>query len=143
MKFAPLASVASLVAVAFGQGVIITLPTGGANVSAGSNFLVDITRPNSLSGSEEVAVVIALQSCAARACSPPSDVLGSILYNGPFNPQAPNPNPDHQQLNQNFTVQVPSGFQSGSALLSVTHVALIGAGPAPWIQYQNVTVNVG
>jgi hypothetical protein len=77
---------------------------------------------NSLTGSEEVAVVIGIQSCATRACISPSEFMGNILYNGQFNPQYHEP---YLPPYQNFTVQVPSSF-SGTALIGVAHVTLIG-----------------
>lgn len=49
--------------------------------------------------------------------------MGQILYNGPFNPQY------HETYNppyENFTVQIPSSIASGTALLGVAHVTLVG-----------------
>ena len=80
---------------------------------------------NSLSGSEEVAVVIGLQSCPNCPCLLPADFMGAILYNGPFNPQY------HEQYlppYENFTVTVPSLTSTGTAQIGVAHVALIGVG---------------
>jgi len=78
---------------------------------------------NSLTGSEEVAVVIGLQSCPGTPCIAPADFMGQILYNGPFNPQY------HETYNppyENFTIQIPSNIATGTALLGVAHVTLIG-----------------
>ncbi|EGN95792.1 hypothetical protein SERLA73DRAFT_187013 [Serpula lacrymans var. lacrymans S7.3] len=142
MRFIPFIVGSLFATAAYAQNVFVTAPSNGVSLSPGSNFTVDVERPNSLSGSEEVAVVIALQSCATRACLPPSEWLGTILYNGNFSPVEPNPNPMHQQPNQNFTVQIPPSFQNGSALLSVTHVALIGAGYNPYMEFHNVSMNI-
>jgi hypothetical protein len=87
-------------------------------VSINRFFLKD-----TLTGSEEVAVVIGLQSCPETPCISPADLMGQILYNGPFNPQY------HETYNppyENFTVQVPSNIASGTALIGVAHVTLIG-----------------
>ncbi|KAH7929596.1 hypothetical protein BV22DRAFT_974682, partial [Leucogyrophana mollusca] len=131
---------------ALAQNVYIAAPPDGTTVSPGSDVVIDIQRPNSLSASEEVAVVIAIQSCATGPCTPPSESLGMILYNGRYNPQVPSqpsgPNAGFQQPSQNFTVQIPSSMRNGSALLTVTHLALIGAGPAPWMEYKNVSLTV-
>ena len=87
-------------------------------VSSNRSFLKD-----TLTGSEEVAVVIGLQSCPGTPCISPTDLMGQILYNGPFNPQY------HETYNppyENFTVQVPSNIASGTALIGVAHVTLVG-----------------
>ncbi|KAH7909228.1 hypothetical protein BJ138DRAFT_1011266 [Hygrophoropsis aurantiaca] len=131
--------------IAFGQNIMIAAPLQGTRVSPGSNIVVDIQRPNSLSSSEEVAVVIAIQSCATSPCIPPTKSLGMILYNGHFNPQEPqlsSPNAGFQQPGQNFTIQIPPSLRNGSALITITHLALIGAGPIPWLEYQNVSLVV-
>jgi len=41
---------------------------------------------NSLTGSEEVAIVIAINSCTTT-CPSPMNVLGEVLYNGLYKPQ--------------------------------------------------------
>lgn len=49
--------------------------------------------------------------------------MGQILYNGPFVPIY------HETYNppyENFTVQVPKNFTSGTALIGVVHVTLVG-----------------
>ena len=78
---------------------------------------------NSLTGSEEVAIVIGLQSCSSGPCMPPSSIMGTILYNGPFTPVYHEP---YLAPYQNFTVEVPSSFETGTALIGVVHVTLIG-----------------
>lgn len=81
---------------------------------------------DTLTGSEEVAVVVGFQSCSPTGCLNPADYMGQILYNGPFNPQFHEPtNPPYE----NFTVQVPTSATPGSALLEVVHVTLIGVSP--------------
>ncbi|KAG2121924.1 hypothetical protein DEU56DRAFT_89430 [Suillus clintonianus] len=131
---APIFAVAALA-----QNVYIAAPVPNQTVSAGSNFTVDIVRPDFQSSTQEVAVVIAIQSCNPTCW--PGEALGDILYNGPYSPQVPKPNPGNLQPYQNFTVQVPS-YLMGNALLTVTHVALIGAGPIAWMEEKNVTVYV-
>jgi hypothetical protein len=86
-------------------------------------FSINIFLQDSLTGSEEVAVVIGIQSCPGAPCIAPADYMGQILYNGPFNPQF------HEAYNppyENFTVQIPSSIASGTALLGVAHVTLVG-----------------
>ncbi|KAF9485771.1 hypothetical protein BDN70DRAFT_847172 [Pholiota conissans] len=74
---------------ALAQTVAIGFPFDGASVKAGKNITVEIDRPDTLSGSTEVAVVLGLVSCPNSACPPPGEILGSILYNGPYNPPVP------------------------------------------------------
>jgi len=123
------------------QRVVIGAPADGTPVSAGSNITVEIDRPNSLSGSQEVAVVIALQSCRSGTCIPASDLLGSILYNGPYLPTQI-PASSSKPPNQNFTVTIPASTPSGLAQLGVVHVSLIGAGPEPFLETTNITLNI-
>ena len=130
----------------FAQSAFIGLPAYNQTASPGSNIIVQVQRPvglatlhlpperitdyalcfvsqNSLTGSEEVAVVIGLQSCPDRPCTPPSGFMGTILYNGPFSPVY---HETYLPPYQNFTVQVPSSFGAGTALIGVAHVTLIG-----------------
>ncbi|KIJ59709.1 hypothetical protein HYDPIDRAFT_140319 [Hydnomerulius pinastri MD-312] len=132
-------SLALFAAAAFAQNAFIGLPTQGQSVSPGSSLIVQVTRPNTLSGSEEVAVVIGLQSCPGRPCTSPADYMGQILYNGPFSPQYHEPqNPPYE----NFTVQIPSTIQNGTALIGVAHVTLLGAGSYPWLEVLNQTITI-
>ncbi|KAN0077999.1 hypothetical protein V8E55_010056 [Tylopilus felleus] len=126
-------------AATFAQSVDIGLPTYNQTVNAGSNLIVQVQRPNFLSSSEEVAIVIGLRSCLNRPCIPPSSYMGTILYNGPFDPQY---HEVYLQPYQNFTVQVPGSFTKGTALIGVAHVALIGAGFYPFLQTLNQTITI-
>ncbi|KAH0826866.1 hypothetical protein J3R83DRAFT_4404 [Lanmaoa asiatica] len=121
----------------FAQGAVIGLPMAQQTVSAGDNLVVQVQRPNTLTGSEEVAVAIGLQSCPNRPCTPPSSFMGSILYNGPFDPVYHEP---YLPPYQNFTVQVPSSVATGTALIGVAHVTLIGAGLYPFLETLNQTI---
>ncbi|KIL61388.1 hypothetical protein M378DRAFT_167036, partial [Amanita muscaria Koide BX008] len=107
--------------VAFAQGVVINYPQNGASVPAGQDLTVQVVRPDTLTGSQEVAVVIGLESCTSQSCPSPVDVMGDILYNGPYNPQ-------FQQLQpyQNFSVAIPASWTKGAAQLNVAHFTLIG-----------------
>lgn len=61
------------------------------------------------------------------ACPAPADVLGNVLYVGPYNPQFPPPPTTQHTPQQNFTVTVPSYFSANNtAQLAVTHLTLIG-----------------
>jgi len=138
-------SLVFLAASALAQSAAIGYPPQGLSVAPGSSLTVQVERPvsfkvvlcllskpstallqNSLTGSEEVAVVIGLQSCPGTPCISPADYMGQILYNGPFNPQY------HETYNppyENFTVQIPSNSAVGTALIGVAHVTLVGVSP--------------
>ncbi|KAG2063956.1 hypothetical protein BDR04DRAFT_1122908 [Suillus decipiens] len=132
-------SLALFAASALAQSAAIGYPPQGLSVSPGSNLTVQVERPDTLSGSEEVAIVIGIQSCPGTPCISPADYMGQILYNGPFNPQFHEPyNPPYE----NFTVQIPSSIANGTALLGVAHVALVGAGLYPWLETLNRTITV-
>lgn len=49
--------------------------------------------------------------------------MGTILYNGKFNPQY---HETSQPPYQNFSVKVPTDFTSGNAQINVAHATLIG-----------------
>ena len=74
-------------------------------------------------------MVISMLQCSTNAgCPPPAEILGNILYVGPFDPEFPSVfTPPNDQPQQNFSVQVPSNFQSGNQVqLAVTLLTLIG-----------------
>ncbi|KAH9480686.1 hypothetical protein JR316_0007286 [Psilocybe cubensis] len=144
MKFATILSTIALCTVsAYAQGAVLSYPRDGDKFHAGSKFTVEVDRPNSLSGSTEVGVVIAVNSCNNGPCAPPTAILGQILYNGPFNPQYQASAVGYQTPGQNFSVTLPSDISKGPASLNVFHVALIGAGRAiPLTQTLNTTIIV-
>ncbi|KAG5635276.1 hypothetical protein H0H81_011839 [Sphagnurus paluster] len=125
MKFlAPFAFLASLAAVS-AQSVNIASPIAGTSVRPGHSLNVEIDRPNSLEGSIEVAIVIGFESCPTYPCYPAAGGMGTVLYNGPYNPQYQASAP-HLPPHQNFTVTIPSTAAKGTAHLNVAHVALTG-----------------
>ncbi|KAK1143225.1 hypothetical protein N8T08_006924 [Aspergillus melleus] len=129
----------SLAVGAFAQNARIGLPQAAASIKAGSKLTVQVQRPNSLTGSQEVGVAIGLQSCANSPCHAAKDVMGQILYNGPYKPVY------HEYYlppYENFTVTVPDSVESGEAVLGVTHVSLVGAGPFPFLEVLNQTIQV-
>ncbi|KAG1809730.1 hypothetical protein EV424DRAFT_1349928 [Suillus variegatus] len=119
------------------QDAFINLPAPGSDITAGTNFTVQIGLPsmmsnhlhyqNDLTGSEEISIVIGIQSCPTGDCLPISEGMGTVLYEGPFNPQyglgADDPYED-------FSVQVPASFATGQAQLGLAHFTLIGSAVA-------------
>jgi hypothetical protein len=108
---------------ALAQNAGIGLPTAGQKLTKGSDIVVQVQRPNSLTGSTEMAVAIGISSCATRPCNPPDEFMGTILYNGAFKPEYHETSlPPYE----NFTVTVPSDFAVGNAQINVAHATLIG-----------------
>ena len=70
--------------------------------------------------------MIGLQSCQHGGCHDPADGLGTVLYNGGFDPQYGPPRVWWKPPHQNFTVTIPSDAPKGKAVLGLVHVALIG-----------------
>ncbi|KAG1839187.1 hypothetical protein C8R48DRAFT_621813 [Suillus tomentosus] len=132
-------SLVLFVASAFAQGAVIGYPPQGLSVSPGSNLVVQVERPDTLTGSVEVAVVIGIQSCPGTPCIDPADYMGQILYNGPFDPQF---HETYLPPYENFTVQIPSSIASGTALLGVVHVTLVGASAGPLMEILNRTITI-
>ena len=79
-----------------------------------------------LSSSQEVAVVIGFWACNGPCNETDvSQIMGNVVYNGPYSPQLVDPG--FKPPYQNFTVTVPSHFVPGSEVsLNVAHFTLIG-----------------
>ncbi|KAJ7256097.1 hypothetical protein C8J57DRAFT_1186236 [Mycena rebaudengoi] len=143
MKFlASLALSAALATTAFAQSISIQAPADGTTVRAGSHLTVEVIQHSITSDLVQVGLAIGL----GIPNSAPS-IGGSILYNGPFNPQFQNTGiPDGQgpptASLQNFTVTIPAGTQTGLMSLNVAHFDLVGASKLPFTETVNVTLNV-
>ncbi|CAL1712135.1 unnamed protein product [Somion occarium] len=135
---------AALVASTLAQRIAIGAPADGTKVPAGTSLTVEVDRPNSLTGSQEVAIAIGLSSCSRfpnGSCGSvdTSQILGTILYAGGYSPKFVESN---KPPYQNFSVDIPPNFPLGDASLTVSHFSLVGAGPFPFLETQNTTVNI-
>ncbi|KAJ6138145.1 hypothetical protein N7471_004631 [Penicillium samsonianum] len=133
----PFFSMILFVAVAIAQRATIGLPTENQKINSGKEVVIQVQRPNSLSPSKEMGVAIGLSSCASSPCRDADEVLGTILYNGPFKPEY------HESglpPYENFTVTVPASATLGKNQINVAHAALIGAGPSAFLESLNQTV---
>ncbi|KAJ7434540.1 hypothetical protein B0H11DRAFT_2118394 [Mycena galericulata] len=104
---------------------------------------------DTLTGSTELALVIGFLSCpgpessgSSSNCPSPLDEIGTILYNGSYDPDFHNGGEGLKPPYQNFSVVIPRDAESGVAQLSATHFSLVGAGPFPFLQSRNVTLLV-
>ncbi|KAJ3844914.1 hypothetical protein EV361DRAFT_944008 [Lentinula raphanica] len=131
----------ALASIAVAQSAQIGTPQQGTSVVAGSNVTVMIEKPNSLTSTQEVAIVIGLASCGNAPCPNTTSKLGEILYQGSFNPQYSSP-PGALPPHQNYSLQVPASFAAGQAILGVAHLSLVGAAMAPTLETFNTTLMV-
>ncbi|KAJ7196157.1 hypothetical protein C8J57DRAFT_1421045 [Mycena rebaudengoi] len=140
--FASLALSAALATAAFAQTISIQAPADGTTVQAGSSITVEVIQHSSLTGFDQVTLVIGL----GIPNSAPA-IGGNILYNGPFNPHIqntgiPTGQGPPQAFLQNFTVTIPGSTPAGLMSLNVAHFDLIGALRFPSTETVNVTLNV-
>ncbi|EGN95162.1 hypothetical protein SERLA73DRAFT_171014 [Serpula lacrymans var. lacrymans S7.3] len=137
--FKSIISLALFAGAAFAQNIAIANPVQGASVAPGSDLIVQLERPNSQSPSEEVAVVIGIQSCSSQPCAAPADIFGQMLYNGAYDPVTHEPQlPNYQ----NISVKIPASLPKGTAQINILHVNLVGAGPTPDLQTLNQTITI-
>jgi len=128
---------AALGSTVLAQDIDIALPKSNANVAAGSEVIVKLDKPMILTGSEEVTIVIAAFPCTYK-CPGANEVLGDVLYNGPYNPEI---HSDDWNPYQNITVTIPSWY-NGLVQLGVARFYLLGAGLSAELQLIDTTLNV-
>ncbi|KAJ5565507.1 hypothetical protein N7513_001749 [Penicillium frequentans] len=63
--------------------------------------------------------------------------MGSIVYNGLFNPIY---HETYLPPYQNFTITVPFAFTAGQAQINIAYATLLGAGPYPDLESLNQTI---
>ncbi|KAL4070078.1 hypothetical protein V8B97DRAFT_2007698 [Scleroderma yunnanense] len=118
----------------FAQTAQILAPPPGTTLTAGTNFTVEIGMGSYPENIDVVAIVIGLMHCNGT-CTPPNQFMGSILYQGPYTPAS-------GTLSANYTVTVPSGFQSGTAQLGLIDFFMVGASYVPVFYFANETVTI-
>ncbi|KAF8638995.1 hypothetical protein AX17_001797 [Amanita inopinata Kibby_2008] len=123
------------------QSIVIGFPPPGGTIRAGRKFTIEIDQPISIQGPINVGIALGLNSCRRSPCPTPEQVMGRILFAGPFTPKPAAPG-THKPPHENFTVEVPHNFPKGPAQLNVAYFALFGAGPAPTLQLLNETLHV-
>ncbi|KAJ4477274.1 hypothetical protein J3R30DRAFT_3703539 [Lentinula aciculospora] len=148
------------------QNAYIYTPADMTEVSAGSTFNVTISQPASIVGLlvqfkvtdcpsdalqdsnsswKNIAIVIALLNCHeyGSTCLGPAEELGTILYSGAFNPQfTTDPGTAGLPPHENFTLTIPSDFETGQSQLGVALFDLVGALLFPNLQTFNTTIIV-
>ncbi|KAK7051452.1 hypothetical protein VNI00_004426 [Paramarasmius palmivorus] len=134
---------AALITTALAQRASIGDPVDGASVTAGQELLIRVDTQPSTSNIDPVGIALGIQSCSSSAsgCFAPNSVLGTILYQGPYNPQYSTEAfslPPHQ----NFTVAIPADFPKGQAQIGLAGLTIVGASGSPLFGTDNITVTV-
>jgi len=139
MKLLSILAASILVAIAAAQGIDIGSPAEGQNVTPGQQLTIEVIKNDDIESSIEAGLVIGIVPCPVASnptgCSP--DDLGSILYNGPYNPQL-----NGHQFSESFTVTIPDSIPTGVAQISIARFFLIGAGNSPTLGGITGSVNV-
>ncbi|KAI0357328.1 hypothetical protein OH77DRAFT_1519273 [Trametes cingulata] len=135
-------ALAALAASAVAQNVIIRVaaPPAQATLFPGESVVPSLT------GSQDVAVVIGIQSCVGRAPAGTCDGvitsgnIGTPLFSGLYSPQPVGHG--HSDLFQNYTVTIPDSLPAGAAVLAVAHLGLV-LGVEPFLEVVNQTIFIG
>ncbi|KIJ13019.1 hypothetical protein PAXINDRAFT_117585 [Paxillus involutus ATCC 200175] len=126
-------SLALLAGSALAQSTQLTLPAPYSTLIPGDNVTVRVGMGGYPENIDVVAMVIGLAACYDSECFPPTDTMGTILYQGPYKPVS-------GQYYEDFTVTVPKTFIPGKAALNVINFFMVGASYQPNVQYLNETV---
>ncbi|KAK7029639.1 hypothetical protein VNI00_014337 [Paramarasmius palmivorus] len=116
-------------------------PEMWADVAAGTNVTIRVDVEPIPQNINEVGIAIGLQSCEQGKCFQTDDMLGTVVYQGKFNPvyNGSTPSlPPHENIN----VYIPADFPKGNAILGLANLALVGASSAPLYNTYNISVNV-
>ncbi|KIJ69746.1 hypothetical protein HYDPIDRAFT_77599 [Hydnomerulius pinastri MD-312] len=140
MKLLSISAVlASVIVSSFGQTIELGYPVDGAVLTAGQDFSAQVILPYSMASCIQVGIALAVNSCSNGVCPQPTSQLGDVLYAGAWNPTTLKPG---YGLYQNFTVQISEYMTQGPAVFTLTHLCLLGAGPAPLLEFRNASVTI-
>ncbi|KAH7930622.1 hypothetical protein BV22DRAFT_1054285 [Leucogyrophana mollusca] len=139
MKFFSSAVVlATAAATAVAQTIELGYPVDGTILSPGQKIGVQVVQPESMASCIQVGIALAINAChTPEDCPSPAQELGDVLYAGPWTPTA---HSNGGGFYQNITVEVPSFSTATPAIFTLTHLCLLGAGPAPFLEYRNASV---
>nr|GAT49326.1 predicted protein [Mycena chlorophos] len=146
MKFSVLATTLGIATFVSAQGTRIGSPAAGANVKLGAPVTIQIIRNNGLQASTEVGMALCFLSCptsAGAVCPPPTSELGDCPFVGMFQPTTLLPKNAGEY--ENITVTAPGSdesFPAGRAQLAEVRLHLIGGGPEPILEINNITINM-
>ncbi|KAF8121715.1 hypothetical protein EV363DRAFT_1362992 [Boletus edulis] len=130
--------VAALTSAALAQDISIALPAQGTNITAGSNFVVQVERATSSNSVQEISLVIAGMQCLDGCPGTGNGIGHAILYSGTFDPESTN---GEGKSYQNFTVTAPNFFQ-GTMQLNVARFYLEGLYNIAELELADTTVTL-
>ncbi|KAF9256809.1 hypothetical protein L218DRAFT_965961 [Marasmius fiardii PR-910] len=146
MKFfaspAFLTVIAAVTSTAVAQQTRIATPRNNTYVRSDQDLLIEVNTIKYDPNTTQVGLVIGLANCDSEGpgCVPPSEGgIGTILYNGPFNPTFSD---EWLPAHQNYTVKIPDEFKKGRAQISTTQFALVGESLIPSTFYDMIYVEL-
>lgn len=71
----------------------------------------------------DASISIGIASCGTSGCLAPTTNIGTLLYNGQFNPVAPN---STTPPSQTFAFPIPADFPTGPAQLNLVDNVIVG-----------------
>ncbi|OOF98991.1 hypothetical protein ASPCADRAFT_127572 [Aspergillus carbonarius ITEM 5010] len=104
------------------QGIYINSPAAGSQLTAGSSITVQVARYNFIQSVAEIGLGIGISSCT-NGCSDPTAALGTLGYNGGYDPEF---GPGIHDQYENFTMTVPD--ITGPAQIGIVRAFLVGLG---------------
>ncbi|RAK95673.1 uncharacterized protein BO80DRAFT_497561 [Aspergillus ibericus CBS 121593] len=107
---------------ALAQGIYINSPAAGSQLQAGSSVTVQVARYDFIQSVAEIGLGIGIESCT-NGCPDPTGSLGTLVYNGGYDPQL---GPGIHDEYQNFTITVPD--TTGNVQIGIVRAFLVGLG---------------
>ncbi|KAG6837102.1 hypothetical protein H0H93_014706 [Arthromyces matolae] len=128
------------------QQVQILYPPNGASVARGAQVPIQIGQPNGQSSWVNVAIALAITSCA-NSCYPVETSLGSTfllkaLYDPANGSAGVDSNGYYVPNYQNATITIPSNIDLGPAQLGLAFFVIVGASMDPMVASYNLTLNI-
>ncbi|KIK93216.1 hypothetical protein PAXRUDRAFT_829179 [Paxillus rubicundulus Ve08.2h10] len=128
-------SLALLAGSALAQSTQLVLPAPYSTFIPGKNATIRVGMGGYPENIDVVAMVIGLAACYDSDCFPPTETMGTILYQGPYRPVS-------GKYYKDFTVMIPKSFIPGKAALNVINFFMVGASFQPHVHFLNETVFV-
>ncbi|EMD34595.1 hypothetical protein CERSUDRAFT_116762 [Gelatoporia subvermispora B] len=133
---------AALAIGATAQTASFLIPQPNATIAPGSTVTIQIHQDESLSDDVQLGIAIGLATCFSGSCAnydPSQDGMGTILYNGPFNPQH-DPSDPEAGLQERFNLTFPGS--TGPSVLSVVQMQAVGAVKVPTFNVADVVIKI-
>ncbi|KAK2459499.1 hypothetical protein APHAL10511_008483 [Amanita phalloides] len=131
----------ALATIVLAESIVIGYPPANKKIHPGQKLTVQVVQPDSIEGPIVIGLAIGFSSCENGPCPPPSQSVGTAVYEGPYHPALHHTTP-YTFPYENFTVVVPSYLTKGKAQLNVVLAGLFGAGDFPSWEAVNQTLIV-